>query len=93
MICVTTIYPIYHLCFNIDYGIFDLVEVCMYVWVVQWEFESYISPMKMPQGNQVVAEGKIFFMEVLHVINRKGVTESEYHLLQALMGTLIISGC
>ena len=56
-------------------------------------FEYYISPMKMPQGNQVVAEGKIFFMEVLHVINRKGVTESEYHLLQALLGTLIINGC
>lgn len=33
--------------------VFDLVEVCM---LVQWEFGIFVS-LKMPQGNQVVAEG------------------------------------
>lgn len=60
MICVTTIYPVYHLYFNLAWGIFDHVGVCVcvcsqcvckaeffnqYFHCGLLEFESCLSPM------------------------------------------------
>lgn len=36
--------------------------------------------LRVPSGNEVVAEGKLSFMEVFHLINRKGMIETECHL-------------